>query len=227
MTRVPKSHRPLQPLRVARRIPHHRARVQQHTRRVRPLHGRDLRAVGFDSSAIEDGVIQMAPDVANTHQPIPRLHRPVSVGLIAGVGEQSRSQVHEAGIGGRVLVVVAQIEHEDLPSQAAAAVLVVPSQLLAVPYSLCQRKPLRLIRRRVREFVLGRRHGRHAPEGLVVVALLLRHVLRHEVVRRPDLEHHPVDHEVVVAVVAGVVPVVHQRAEHCSAFPPVVWGVDQ
>ena len=169
----------------------------------------------------------MAADIPNAHQPIPRLGRPLRVRLVAGVGEQSRAEVDEAGIGGGVLVPVTQVEGENLPPESAVAVLVVPPDLLAIPHPLRQRQPLRLARRGVGELVLRRRHGAHAPKRLIVVSLLLRHVGRHVVVVRADLEHHPFHDEVVVAVVAGVVVVVHQCAEHRPCFPPVVRRVGE
>ena len=135
---------------------------------------------------------------------------------------QSCSEVYESSITWTVLVRVPVVPRKDLPSQPAATVICVPSQLLTIPYSLRQRQPLRLVAWRIREFILGRSHGSHTPERLIVVSFVLGLIGRHVVPSVGRLEHHTFGHNLIKAGIAGVVPIVHQNAEECTSLPPVV-----
>lgn len=121
-----------------------------------------------------------------------------------------------------MLVIISIIRRVYLPPQTSIARRPIPSQLLAVPNALCQCQPLRLIRRRIRELVLRRCHDSKAPEGLIVIAFILRLVRWHIVRLRPNLEEQSLLDYVVVARIAGVVPVVYESAEHGACLPPIV-----
>ena len=69
----------------------------------------------------------------------------------------------------RVLIVLARLEIVDSPSETSAAIHVVPPRSHLVENCLDKRQPLGLVLRRIREGVLGRRHGREGPEAYVVV----------------------------------------------------------
>ena len=101
-------------------------------------------------------VIEMVVLVHQTHSlgPIERFLGPLSISVVAGIQGQTGTQIEETTVGDRILVVVSSIESEDLPPQAATAVLSVPPASLIVENSLCQRQPLGLVRWRIWEFLL-------------------------------------------------------------------------
>lgn len=79
---------------------------------------------------------------------------------------------------------------------------------LCRPDGLREGEPLSLVFGRVGELVLGGKHGRHAPEALIVVSERSGVVLGHVVVAVTSLVQHALHDDVVVARVAGELPVV-------------------
>jgi len=172
-------------------------------------------------AAVVDVVLVV--DELHADHPVPGDVGPVRVGVVVGVAGQAGAQVEEAAVGDGVLVVVAVVGQRDLPAQAAAALVVVAHRAgLRVEDGLGQRQPLRVLLLGVLEVDLGRQHGAHAPEGLVVVAQRRRPVGRHVRVLRARLEQHGLLHQLVVRAVARVVPVVDHGAPERPALPPVV-----
>ena len=209
----------------ARCVPHDSRGVQHHACAVRPLHMIQLGAVLRVVCSVEDLVVRTQQ--ANTGHPVPSLVDPVGVGLIAGVGVQASGKVKKSSIGRRVLVVVTVVEGENLPSQSSTASRRVPSNSLGVEDGGSDRDPSGSPRRRVGILVLGRGHDSKSPENLVVISFGLSLVRGHVVVSVRELEDEGLGGDVVVLVVAGVVPVVDESTEHAAGFPPVVWVTEQ
>lgn len=187
---------------------------------VGPLDVVQVRASDLRISAVKDLV--GAADQADFHRPLVRLSRPLRISFVTSVGVQTRRDVEETALCDRVLVIVAVVESKNLPSQTTTASLVVPSCRLTVEHGLCKSKPTRLVVWRIRIARLGRRHGRHAPESLIVITQRLGLVLRLVVHVSTTLVEHGLCCDLVVFRRASVVPVINQRAEHGSGFPPVV-----
>ena len=154
--------------------------------------------------------------------PIKNLLGPVKIGLVARVRSQASTKVEKGSVGDAVFVVVAVVEGENLPSQPAAARRSVPTRGLVIKHGLRERQPLRLIRWRIGKSEFCGRHGSHAPEALVVISLVFCLIRRHEVLVGANLPQKGLRREIIVRVIAGVVPVVDQRAEKRSRFPPKV-----
>lgn len=191
---------------------------------VGPLRAVELGAVDGRVGAVVEVVLGV--DQAEVLDPVPRLLGLLGVRLVPRVPGQARRDVEEAALGNRVLVRITGVEAVNLPAQAAAARRRVPAQVLRRVHGLRQREPTGLPFRRIRELALRGRHGRHAPEALVVVSERFRLVGRHVVGVVADLVDHALLHPLVVLVVARVVPVVDEGAEHGAALPPVV-GIRQ
>lgn len=133
----------------------------------------------------------------------------------------SRQTRHDAAL--TVLVAVSGIGWRDLPTDTAAAGAVVAIGTgLGVEDSLGQGQPTGPISGRVWELFLGRQHGRHAPESLVVVTQRESDVGGLEVVVGARLPLNGLHDEVVVSGVVGQIPVIDQCPPHGTAFPPVV-----
>ena len=179
-----------------------------------------IRAVDLGIRTVKDLV--SATDQADVERPSVRLGRPLIVSLVASVGIQARCNVEETTLRNRVLVVVAVVEGENLPSQTSSTSLVVPSSGLTVEDCLCQGKPARLVIRRIGVANFGGCHGCHSPEGLIVVSEGLGLVLRLVVHGSTSLVEHGLCCDFVVGVRTSVVPVIDEGAEHGSGFPPVV-----
>jgi hypothetical protein len=97
---------------------------------VRPLLGVWFGAVVADIGAVVDlEVVGLVED--RVAEPLPLLLDRIDKSGVAGVAGQFRTEEEEAAVGGDVLIVVAVVESEHLPSKAAAA-LVVPAVGLAV-----------------------------------------------------------------------------------------------
>lgn len=97
---------------------------------------------------------------------------------------------------------------------------------LGVEHRLRERQPLPcIISRRIREQCLGGEHGAEAPESLVIVAQRSRPVGVHVIVVRSSLEKERLLGGVDVRCVAGVVPVVDERAPEGAALPPIVVAI--
>jgi hypothetical protein len=155
--------------------------------------------------------------------PLPSLLSPIRVGVVPEVLVESRSDVEETAVGDGVLVVVSVVEGEDLPPQTSAACRLVPALVLCVEDGLSKREPRGLPISKIGQFVLRRGHGGHSPESLIVVSERLGLVVGHEGVVGAHLSLHGLCGDLVVRVVARVVPVVNEGIEHGTAFPPVVW----
>jgi hypothetical protein len=201
-------------------VEHHSCAEHVDASVVRPLNVVQIRAVDLGISTVKDLV--STTDQADVERPSVRLGRPLIVSLVASVGIQARCNVEETALRNRVLVVVAVVESENLPSQTSSTRLVVPSRGLTVEDCLCQGKPARLVIGGVRVANFGGRHGCHAPEGLIVVSERLGLVLRLIVHGSTSLVEHGLCCDFVVGVRTSVVPVIDEGAEHGSGFPPVV-----
>ena len=194
--------------------------VQVHAGVVGPLQWVQVGAVVRLVGAINEKPV--LGDVAHAVGPVPGLLRPLGVGRVPGVHGETSAEVEEAAVCDCVLVLEAAVHAEDLPVQAAVAVLLVPARHLRVHDALRERQPAGLVVGRVVEVALGGDHGREAPEGLVVVAQTEALVVRHEVLGGGRLVDEGLLGDVVVLVVAGVVPVVDEGAKHGAGLPPVV-----
>lgn len=209
----------------ARCVPHDSRSIQHHASAVRPLHMVQLSTVLGVVCSVEDLVVRAQE--TNSGHPVPSLVNPVGVGLVAGVGVQTSGEVEESSVGRRVLVVVPIVEGENLPSQSSSTGRGVPSNSLRIEDGGSDRDPGRSSGRRVGILVLGRGHDSKSPEDLIIVSFRLGLVRRHVVVSVGELEDEGLGGDVVVLVVAGVVPVVDESTEHAAGFPPVVWVAEQ
>lgn len=204
---IPNPQRSRLPLRVLGDVVHGRRSVQHHAGTVGPLVVVERSAVVPDIRTIVD-VISRTEKTHAIH-PVPDHIRVLRVGFVRRVGIQPRRQIQKPGIARRVLVVPSGIPLENLPSQSTITVRLVPARRLAVKHGLSLRRPTRLVGRRVGEFILCGAHDGESPKDLIVVALVFGLVLRHEVVRRTELEQERGGDFVVVLRVARVVPVVY------------------
>ena len=73
---------------------------------------------------------------AHVHHPVPSPHRPVHVGGIPSIECQARSNVEEARLRNRILVVITVVPSEYLPSQPAIAVFSIPPGRLRIKHGL-------------------------------------------------------------------------------------------
>lgn len=145
---------------------------------------------------------------SNISSPLPRLIRPVRICLIARILGQSRSNIEETTIRNRVLVAKPLVPGEYLPSKPATARSRIPPHRLRVKHCLRQRKPLRLIWRRIWKIPLCRGHCCHAPECLIVVSLSHCLILGHEIRVGAGLPQQGLSGHVVPCVVPCICPVV-------------------
>lgn len=81
---------------------------------------------------------------------------------------------------------------------------------MGVENGLSQGQPLWLIARGVGEFVLGSKHGRHAPKALIVVSERRCHIVWLVVVIRANLKQHGLCYDIIIGAVASEVPVVNK-----------------
>ena len=178
-------------------------------------------AVRLDVSAVKDVILVVhETDIAD---PIPSTLGPVSICAVVKVARKAGAKVEETAIGDAVLVVIAVVSERDLPAEAATAAVVVACGVgLGIENGLGQCQPLRLIFWWIGEVLLGGLHRGHAPEALVIVAKGCRVVRGLVVLVRPHLVQHRLANDVVVRLVAGVVPVVYHSAPESTTFPPVV-----
>jgi len=160
-----------------------------------------------DMGSVVDLVILRHQAIALT--PIVRLLRPIRVRLIAGVSCEPRTQMEKQTVGDRVLVVVALVRREDLPSQSTATRSSIPAPSLSVEHCLCQGKPLRFILGRVGVSALSGGHGGNAPEGLIVVSESERLIRGLVVFVGADLEQHGFCYDAVKSVVISEEPIVY------------------
>lgn len=123
-------------------------------------------------------------------------------------------------MGVAYLVIVTLVPLENLPAQTTVAVFRIPPGGLGVKDSLGESEPLGLIGWWVRVGVFGGRHDGKAPEALVVVAFGQGLVSRHVVIVVANLEQETLGNNVIEGVVARVVPVVNEGAEHGTGLPP-------
>lgn len=201
-------------------VPHHGCAHQVNARVVGPLDVVQIRALDGGVSAVED--LESIADQADLDAPVVSALGPVGVRLVARVGVQARGDVEERALRDRVLVVVAVVEGEDLPPQTAVARRVVPACGLAVKDCLSQGEPAWFVVGGIGVAGFGGCHGRHAPEGLVVVTQRFGLVSGLVVHVCTSLVHQGLGCDLVVFGVARVVPVIDKGAEHGSGFPPVV-----
>ena len=152
-------------------VVHNSAAVEETSSVIRPLKWCDARTVLLSlRSIIYPIFIRQKRHVTS---PIIALRRPVRIRLVAGVGSQTRGELEECPRADGVLVVVALVESEDLPTETSTACRGVPTRGLFIEDSLRQGHPrVRGDERRgEREILLGGVHGRESPHGLIIVAL--------------------------------------------------------
>lgn len=149
--------------------------------------------------------VAVVVDVAQALEQLVGLGGHLGVRVVTGVAGEASAEVEVDAVGDGVDVVPAVVEAVGLPPQAAVAVAARHAPLhhgLLVEDGLHHRQVVDvvfLVGRR--EVGLGRQHGRHGPEALVVVAHGRRPVGRHEVPLFADLVHDgPRDHAVVCLV---------------------------
>lgn len=213
----------------------------KHSVVVRKLLLVDDGAVVGDMGTIVDRVC-LGVYVFNTLDPVPRLLGPVGsplgIRFVVGISGQSGSQIEETAVGDgylcqlqplfqgsklTVLVVVAVVGEGNLPPQSSTARVIMSTRgRLGVENGLCEGKPARLVVGGVGKPVLGRQHGRHAPESLVIISQRERYVIGLVVFVVADLVQHGFYNDVVVTVVACERPVVDHGAPKRTALPPVV-----
>ena len=150
-------------------IIHEGSALHQNTGIVRKLCPEDIGTVVLNVAAIPH--VDLVVEKPHIFHPVPRLNRVLGIRLVARISRQPSTQVEKDTIRYRILIVISDVNTGDLPAHAATAHAIVPVRIhLGVPDRLCQRQPLWLIRGWVWEVDLGRQHGRHAPEPLVVIA---------------------------------------------------------
>lgn len=110
---------------------------------------------------------------------------------------------------------------KDLPSQAAATLLSIPSLYEIVKDSLSKNGPARFVGR-VGKLELSTLESSHGPETDVVVTQGLRGILGFVVVLIAGLPSQGLGADIVEGGIASVIPVVHERTEETRALPPVV-----
>lgn len=160
-------------------------------------------------------------DQADCGHPVPALFCPVNICLVMCVCTQSRSQIEEATITGRVLVIVAIVETVHLPSQAATTCRGIPSHCLSIEDSLGKRKPLRLIGWWIWEIILCSCHGSEGPVHLVIVSEVDSLIRRLEVIVWSCLKQHASGDERVPLCVIREIPIVDQCSKCFASLPPV------
>lgn len=152
--------------------------------------------------------------------PLEDLAGPLRVRAVAGLLKQPGGEIEEDGVGGRVLVVVAGVEGENLPSKATAAVLDVPSRHKLVEDVAGEVQPLGLILGRARKSVFSRSHGGQSPDALIIVAFARGLVPRQEVTVGANLVQQALRRHGVVSVVTRLSPVIDQGLKQGTRFPP-------
>lgn len=135
---------------------------------------------------------------------VPGFIGPLSVSVIASVFRQASGKVEEATVRDRILVSVTIVERKNLPSQTSTTRCIVPASGLCVKDRLCKRKPLGLIRRRIRKVNLSSRHRCQPPKSLIVVSLCLRLVWCHVVVVWAYLKKHCLCCNVIIGWIPSV-----------------------
>lgn len=200
----------------------HRTRAHQYRARiVRPLRAIQLGTIHSVRFTVIIHSILLV-DQADSPHPVPQLDSPLRVHIVACIPRQAGGDIEQTPVGNGVLKIKAR-DGIDLPPDAPITRSRIPSSNLLIEHRLRQTQPTRILGvGRIGEVVLRSLQRGHSPESLVVVSQGLGLVGRHVVVVWPDLELHCLNHYGVVGCVAGVVPVVYQRAEHGACFPPVV-----
>jgi hypothetical protein len=202
-------------------VPHGCGTGHVHAGVVGPLDCLDVGAVLVRIGSVEE--VEVFAHQSCRLLPFPNFFSPVGVSLVAKVFVQACGDAEKASVGNGVLVVEAFVECEDLPSQTSATGLWVPAVLLGIEDGLRQSEPRRLSATKIRQLVLGSRHGGHAPESLVIVSERRGLVGGHEGVVISDLVLHRLHGDGIVHIVAGIVPIVDEGVEHGTSLPPVVW----
>jgi len=105
-------------------------------------------------------------------EPIPLFLCPIHESSVASVSGQFRGEKEETAVRSNVLVVVAIVESEHLPSETTIA-LVVPAVRLSIEHRLCHGGPRRSIVGWRREVQLCSVHCGKCPEDLIVVSFAL------------------------------------------------------
>lgn len=143
-------------------IVHKRRAQQENTRVVGELDVVELCTIEIIVRPVIDVIFII--NEPHVRDPVPGLLRPVAVRVVPRVACEARPEREEAPVRDGVLVVVAVVEGEDLPLQAAAAGGRVPAGSLGVEHGLCEGEPLGLVLGGVLEVCLGSGHGCEAPE---------------------------------------------------------------
>lgn len=150
--------------------------------------------------------------------PIPNAFSPVSICLISGVEGEAGRKLEQSSVRNRVLRKVTILVRPNLPAHTTVAAARIPSGVLGVEDTLCERYPgWFAISFRVVEFRGG--NSSETPKDLIVVAQVLTIVAREEIVVTL-LEIHSVLNGVVELAVPGHEPVHDKGHEHGTALPP-------
>jgi hypothetical protein len=138
-------------------------------------------------------------------EPVPLLLCPINESAVASVSSQLRGEEEETAVRGNVLVIVAIVECEHLPSETTVAI-VVPAICLSIEHRLCHSSPRRRIVARCREVEFCGVHCRKGPEDLIIVSFALTLVRWNETLTtfRTSLVYNSLDDFVVVCGVSSV-----------------------
>ncbi len=162
-------------------------------------------------------------------RPVPNLLRPLNVLVVVGGAGKTGSELEEAAVADAVFVVEAVgVAFENLPKDAAIAMVGVPLGLEPFEDVLADVKPRGEFLVGLREVVLGSRKDSISPEEEIIVAFLVG-VLRRQVVvvgAEIDLGEERIEDDVVVAGVLGDMIIVNHHAPESTSHPPVVRTVD-
>lgn len=187
-----------------------------------------LLALVADVDAVIDAVKVMIDQVL-VPRPVPNLLRPLNVLVVVGGAGKAGSELEEAAVADAILVVEAVgVAFEDLPKDAAIAMVGVPLGLEPLEDVFTYVKPRGKVLVGLREVVLGSRQNGIAPEEEIIIAFLVG-VLRRQVVvfgAEIDLGEECIEDDVVVAGVLGDMIVVNHHAPESTSHPPVVRTVD-
>ncbi|KAH3677804.1 hypothetical protein OGATHE_000458 [Ogataea polymorpha] len=181
------------------------------------------RAVVVDASAVVGKIVRVSlGDKFHAEKPVVDFFGPVDVGVVGGESREPRANVEQACVRDRVLVVVARVPLENLPSESSSTVLRVPSPGHRIEHRLRKIQPLRLVGRRVCEVPLRRLDRSNAPERLIIVSLGGGLIQRDVIPVVSCLVQQRLLDGFLKCVVLQKIPVIDHRPPGSSGLPPVV-----
>ena len=117
-------------------VVHDRSSKQEDSCIVGPLDPIDVAAIESCMGTIVEVIVLVHQ--TDSLSPIKCLLRPLRISIVARIQSQSSPQVEETTVGDGVFVIVSSVESENLPSQTAITILIVPPARLIVENRLCQ-----------------------------------------------------------------------------------------